>query len=249
MKGLFYRELYLQRKGILAVIITFFVFNLLGLLLYLSMLYGNLGKIYSSEEDIQGIHSLLFGIFTYFSSFIIMLMPAETFGVIASDYAVGWMRFQRCMPYKPVHYTLVKMGLMAAELLVGFVLAVINAFINRKIYGVDMLPEELLLPIVLLMVLCCGMSLLMTILTLLTRSKTGVAPAMVLVALYVAFMFALALLPEEVWTDLENWFMTTIKGDMMAFLKKLVPWALGIIAVLLTGSFFAMNALFKRREK
>lgn len=249
MKGLFYRELYLQRKGILAVIVTFFVFNLLGLLLYLSLLYGNLGKIYASEEDIQGLHSILFTVFTYFSSFIIMLMPAEAFGLIASDHAVGWMRFQRCMPFKPVHYTLVKMILMAAELAVGFVLAVANAFINRKIYGVNMPAEELILPIVLLVVLCCGVSLLMTVLTLLLRSKTGIAPALVLVALYVAFMFLLALMPEDVWTDLENWFMTTVKNDVMTFLKKLLPWALGIMAALLTGSFFAMNALFKRREK
>lgn len=249
MKGLIYRELYLQRKGIIAIVATFFVFNLLGLLLYLSLLYGNLGKIYSSEEDIQGIHSVLFTIFTYFSSFIIMLMPAEAFGLIASDYAVGWMRFQRCMPFKPVHYTLVKMGLMVAELLIGFVLAIGNAFINRKIYGVNMLTEELILPIVLLVVLCCGVSLLMTVLTLLLRSKTGIAPAMVLIALYVVFMCLLALLPEEVWTDLDNWFMTTVKGDIMSFLKKVLPWALGIMAALLTGSFFAMNALFKRREK
>lgn len=249
MKGLFYRELYLQRKGILAVIITFFVFNLLGLLMYLSLLYGNLGKIYSSEEDIQGIHSVLFGVFTYFSAFIIMLMPAEAFGLIASDYAVGWMRFQRCMPYKPIQYTIVKMVLIAAELAVGFVLAVSNAFINRKIYGVNMLPEELIMPIVLLMVLCCGASLLMMLLTLLLRSKTGVAPALVLIVIYIAIMFLLALLPEEVFIDLENWFMTTLKSDIMTFLKKLVPWALGIIAVLMIGSFFAMNALFKRREK
>ncbi len=249
MKGLFYRELYLQRKGLLAVIITFFVFNLLGLLLYLSLLYGNLGKIYSSEEDIQGIHSVLFTVFTYFSSFIIMLMPAEAFCLVASDYAVGWMRFQRCMPCKPIDYTIVKLSLIAAELAVGFVLAMGNAFINRRIYGVNMLAEELILPIVLLMVLCCGVSLLMMLLTLLLRSKTGVAPALVLVFLYMAFMFALALLPEEVWTDLEYWFMTTVKNDFMTFLKKLLPWALGIIAVLLTGSFFALNALFKRREK
>lgn len=249
MKGLFYRELYLQRKGLIAVIITFFVFNLLGLLLYLSLLYGNLGKIYLTEMDTHEMKNMLFGIFTYFTAFIIMLMPMEAAMTISSDYAIDWMRFQRCLPYKPAQHTLVKMILLLGELLAALVFAILNALVNRQIFSVTTPTGDIIIPIVLLAALCYVMSLVMEITALLTRSKTGVASAMILVGLYIIIIVTMAFLPEDVCTELEIYVMTTVKNDIWAFLKKLLPWALGIMAVMLTGSFFAMTALFTRREK
>lgn len=256
MIGLLYRELYLQRKSITALISVFFVFIGLMLLVYLSLQCGNLGILYNAEDKAQ-MTEVIRTINTYFPAFLIMMMPAESFEIVASDYRVGWMRFQRCLPCKPEQYAAVKIILMAAELLLGLLLGLGNAYISSLVFGLDLDFSGTLVLILLMMTLCCTMSMLSILLTLLLRSKNGNAAGILIIALYVGAMIALMLMPDSAMEKLEHFLNgdgndeLTIAGmvsRIAGFLKTLLPWCISITAGVLIGGFFAMTALFKRRE-
>ncbi len=259
MTSLLYRELYLQRKGIIALIGVFFCFISLMMLVYLSLLYGNMGILYDEEERTEMI-AVISTINTFFPGFLALLLPANAFETVASDYAVGWMRFQRCLPYRPMQYAAVKIILMVAELLLGLALGLGNAVVSSRIFGLQLDFKGTLVMLLLLMTFCCVASLLSVLLTLLLRSKNGNVVAIMCIAAYIIGVVVFALLPESVYNKLEAFLtagngngdaqttMANVISKVSDYLKTLLPLCLGITAAALTGGFFAMTALFKRRE-
>ncbi len=259
MTSLLYRELYLQRKGIIALIGVFFGFIGLLMLVYLSLLYGNMGILYDEEEQKEMIE-VIYTINTFFPGFLVLLMPAGAFETVASDYAVGWMRFQHCLPYTPMQYAAVKIILMVAELLLGLALGLGNAVVSSRIFGLNLDFKGTLVMLLLMMTFCCVASLLSVLLTLFLRSKNSNAVAIMVIAAYIIGVVVIALLPESAYEKLEV-FLTGAGGNGDAqitianviskvadYLKTLLPLCLGITAAALTGGFFAITALFKRRE-
>lgn len=256
MIGLLYRELYLQRKGIISLICVFFSFIGLLLLVYLSLQYGNMHMLYDAEERAEMVN-VIFIMSTYFPAFLIMLMPATSFETVASDFRVGWMHFQHCLPYKPMQYAAVKTILMAAQLLVGLLLGLGNAYVSSLIFDVPLDFSGTLVIILLLMTLCCTMSMLSILLTLLMHSPNANAVGAMGIAVYVGMILAIVLMPDSAMEKLEQFLtgggdgeitIANVVNKIAGWLKTLLPWCIGITTGVMVGGFFAMTALFKRRE-
>lgn len=260
MIGLLYREWCLQRKSIITLISIFFLFIGLILLVYLSLQYGNLHLLYDAENRAIMTETLR-AIITFFPAFLIMLMPASSFEIVASDFRVGWMHFQHCLPYTPMQYATVKIIFMIAELLLGLILGLGNAYLSGLVFDVHLDLSGTLVIILLLMTLCCTISMLSMLLTLLLRSKSGNAAAILIVALYIGTALAIALMPDSAMAKLkhllENFLnrdgnaeltVTNVINKISSLIKTLLPWCISITVCGLIGGFFAMTALFKRRE-
>lgn len=256
MIGLLYRELYLQRKSIITLISIYFMFIGLLLLVYLSLQYGNLHMLYGAEDRTL-MTETLYSIITYFPAFLIMLMPAENFEIIASDFRVGWMRFQYCLPYTPAQYAAVKIILIAAELLLGLMLCLGNTYLSSLIFHTQPNFSSILVLILALLALCCTLCMLFVLLTLKMRSENANVVAIVSVTLYIVLILATALMPDSAWLKLELFLtdngkteltIANIVNKVTEYRTTLLPWCICITAGVLFSGFFAMTALFRRRE-
>ncbi len=251
MKGLLYRELYLQRKGIITILIVVLVCFGLGVLSYLSLLYGNLGKVYVADSGMSAeeVADTLFYLCSYGSAAIVMLMPAAAFELVAADFQVGWMRFQTSLPYKPIHYAAVKILMIGGQLLFGMGISVVLCLMSCAIFDRETPLGEMLVPVLLITMVCGTISVLMLLVALLFRSKTGIASGLFLVGMMMLVLIIIASMPQEVMLRIVEYFRTEIKGNVTAFLRRLLPWCVGVMSIVILGGLLAMTALFKRRER
>ena len=87
MKGLLYKEFFLGRKNYLAFLALFFVFALMGALVCLSMICGNLQSIPAEDPESVKTFAMIFTYAPY--AFLLILCP-----IIAAIYAlVGFAQF------------------------------------------------------------------------------------------------------------------------------------------------------------
>lgn len=117
MKELIFRELYLTRKDRILNLVISLIFLLVGILVMLSMSFGNLSRPTEqlTEENITGIYYIcMYGV-----AFIIMLSSGYNNKLIFSDYAVKWVCFSRTTPIGERKYT-------GAALAVNIVMSVIG---------------------------------------------------------------------------------------------------------------------------
>ncbi len=95
MKGLVYKEMYLARKGYILFFVLAFVFSLLGFLVFLSMICGNLEGL--PEKDPQTVEILR--TFFIYLPFVLSLFAVNGGNQsVYSDYASNWMTYSYTFP-------------------------------------------------------------------------------------------------------------------------------------------------------
>lgn len=146
IKSLIYRELYISRKFYTTNILVAILFIVMGILVRLSMLYGNLAHL---EADVFEItDTITYYVLTYvvaYGAFSILDDP----GVILSDFRSNWRIFGYTLPIPPVKSVLakyiIKLGAFCIAMLISIVNgALIGAFSGRG-FGTDQIMNFFLL--------------------------------------------------------------------------------------------------------
>lgn len=132
MKGLLYKEFYLGRKNYLAFLALAFVFALLGVLVCLSMICGNLQSL--PIEDPEGVKVFVM-IFTYAPYSILLATLFCGCQSVYGDQTSGFMQFSYTLPVKAEVTVgalyLIELIILGAGLLFGNINAgIISAMTN-----------------------------------------------------------------------------------------------------------------------
>lgn len=123
MKGLLYKEWCLQKKTIFLFFFIAFTFSLLGLLVFLSMICGNLKGVLDSESS-----SMLLSVFTHAPYIIALCASAVCNASVCSDYESGFMKLTHTLPLSPIQKVSTKYIFAFAIMCVSFVFGIFNAF-------------------------------------------------------------------------------------------------------------------------
>lgn len=144
-KGLVFRELYLVRKNYVLSLIIWLIIAVIGILIPLSIKYGNLADMAIGESvDRQ---AELFNIYLYIPMLVLMI-SVQLPDVIYADYASKWALFRITTPlsereYSNARYILKSLVLLAAVLLnLIITLVICNLYdqpFTRTIFGTQML--------------------------------------------------------------------------------------------------------------
>lgn len=133
MKGLLFREFYLARKYYILSFALFIIISLLGILVRLSIIFGNLSSI--SPDRFTELDSQTLPIFTYLPTVILIISACTDGGVTYSDYASKWATYIQSCPVKESKTVAVKFIFKIMTLLICTVFGTINAVIIHKIAG------------------------------------------------------------------------------------------------------------------
>ena len=136
MKGLIFKELYLGRKNYLLMTAIWFMLSVLGILIRLSMLYGNLANIPTITSD--GTDLIIFYTFMYAPAFVLFLSINFNIDIIASDFASKWSDFSYTTPISEYGYAGIRYMLKAALCVITFALSLANAGIMSGLYGKEL---------------------------------------------------------------------------------------------------------------
>ena len=122
MRGLIYRELYLARKSYIGGLIAVAMFIILGVLIRMSLLYGNLADLEADAYKMVDLVSYI--AFSYLPLVLLFIPFAGDGGVSISDYKSKWMLYEYTLPYNEkqlagVKY-IIKIGLMLLAFLLAF---------------------------------------------------------------------------------------------------------------------------------
>jgi ABC-type multidrug transport system permease subunit len=134
MKGLIYREIYLARKSYISGLLSSLVISLMGILIRLSMIYGNLAHI-EDADSLAVIDFYSFNIFIYLPVFGALCTFMSDGGVILSDAKSRFDLFAKASPVSAVKRATVKYVILALSLCAGLAFGFINAAVICKISG------------------------------------------------------------------------------------------------------------------
>ncbi len=123
MKGLLYKEWCLNKKSICLFTLIALVFSVLGLLVFLSMICGNLKGVLDSESS-----SMLLSVFTHAPYIIALCASAVCNTSVCSDYESGFMKLTHTLPLSPIQKVSTKYIFAFVIMCVSFVFGVFNAF-------------------------------------------------------------------------------------------------------------------------
>lgn len=133
LKGLVFRELYLGRKSYLLLSAIWLFMIVIGIMIQLSILYGNLSK--QLAEELAETVPIMLAIFTYIPAALIMFAASLNLEVIFSDYFVKWNVFSVTTPVGERKYVGVKYLIKISMLIVAFGLSVLNAAVLSSLAG------------------------------------------------------------------------------------------------------------------
>ena len=134
-KGIIYREIYLNRKRYIAGFAVYIVMLIMGVLLRMSMSFGNLA--HADEEVFKGMDMMTYYMFTLATPLILIISLAETPEIIVSDQQTNWLKFSYTFPISTKEMALYKTGISAVGYLISVIVSIVNFCIfcplcNRK---------------------------------------------------------------------------------------------------------------------
>lgn len=95
MRGLLYKEWLAGRKSFVLFFVISAIFSILGILVFLSMICGNLKNMVENDPDIVN----MFGRIFMYVPYILLLLSAEgCVGNVYADYKSGWHTYSYTMP-------------------------------------------------------------------------------------------------------------------------------------------------------
>ncbi|MGN0431244.1 MAG: ABC-2 transporter permease [Lachnospiraceae bacterium] len=251
MKGLLYKEFFLGRKNYLAFLVLFFAFALLGALVCLSMICGNLKSLPVQEpESVQ----VLAGIFTYVPYALALLAVFSGSQSVYSDYASGFMKFSYTLPVKAVKSVGARYLTGMIVLCTGVLLGIANAGIISTLTEIPLQAEafkNMLVIFFLVAVLFAG-ELPLALKFKSSKAVSGIAVCFIvsvyLVAggLFINGMNHFEVSPGE---DAESLYLQTVLHKYAEIRDILLPFLPVVLLAILGISFFTSVKIYKRREK
>lgn len=123
VKGLIIKEIYLRRKTMLTMLVTFTLFFILAASFCLSFDYGNMKN---NDNIDRGSAVLVLSYSVGGMGIMLITMNAET---VVKDKKCKWDIFERTLPLSAKKLAAVRTGLLTASNLIGFVLAVLLSWV------------------------------------------------------------------------------------------------------------------------
>lgn len=133
MKGLIYRELYLAKKSYFTGLFVTISVMIVGILVRLSTLYGNLAKLDEEAFRITDIYT--YNIFMYLPLIAAMCTFMTDSGIIIGDSKCRFGVFAYTLPVSDVQLAAVKYVILIGSALASVVLGILNAAIICGISG------------------------------------------------------------------------------------------------------------------
>lgn len=244
MKSLIYREFFLYRKSVFTALGVFFGLIVMGILIILSMQFGNLAKATADlTTDLGGNIST---ILTYMPGMILFAIPLGYFEVLDTDFSSKWMRFQYASPVNESRLVLSKLFLIGILTVCAFVGSILNALLFSLICDKPFTQTTLSL-IVLIMTVFSLITITLCVLTCLFRKST---PALIIVfaAVFMTFI-ALSIPMLEKASDNHDIQFFDIEVMIMEKVSGIAPFLPFILAAVFVLGYLIMTALLRRREK
>ena len=132
--ALIYRELYISRKYYITNTLVALLFIVMGILVRLSMLYGNLANL--DGEAFELVDTLTYYTLTYLLSYAAFSLIDDN-SVILSDFRSSWRMFSYTLPITPVKHVLAKYIIKLGAFCIAMVISVVNGALIGAFSGRD----------------------------------------------------------------------------------------------------------------
>lgn len=264
MRGLIYRELYLARKSYIGGLIAVAMFVVLGVLVRMSLLYGNLADL---EPDAYKMVDLVSYIaFSYLPLVLLFIPFAGDGGVSISDYKSKWMLYEYTLPYNEkqlagVKY-IIKIGLMMLAFLLAFGNLLLfgglsgqgirgNATQDIEGIGVYNMEWNSIKILLIVMMLVTLISAFTTPMLLRYKSTNAVVIRIVIVAVVLYFVFAGYLVSHMTKVIADDLPIDQILNELFELIMQLrdklaIASPFVMILALLAGFWLTVRQLKKR---
>ena len=133
MKGLIYRELYIAKRSYLTGLFVTLAVMIVGILVRLSTIYGNLAKLDGDSFRIMDVYT--YNIFMYLPLIAAMCTFMTDHGVIIGDSKCRFGVFAYTLPVSEVQLAAVKFVILTGSAVASVVLGVLNAAMICGISG------------------------------------------------------------------------------------------------------------------
>ena len=251
MKGLLYKEFYLGRKNYLAFLALTFVFSLLGALVCLSMICGNLQSIPVEEPDTVEQFTILF---TYVLYVLGMFAVFGSNQSVYGDYASGFMKYSYTLPVKAVKAVgaryLTGLIVLGIGILCGIANALIISTLTGRMFTLDILKNMMMILGVIVLVYSAGVPLALKFKTAKTVSGITVLAVAVMYLVAGAFLISgMSRFEATVGAEAGALYMEMIRDKYSWIRNTLLPFFPVILFAMLGISFLASVKIYQRREK
>lgn len=252
MKGLIYRELYLAKKSYITGIFVTLAVMLVGILVRLSTVYGNLAKLDEDSFTITDTYTF------YIFMFLPLIAALNSFmgdkGIIIEDSKCRFNVFAYTLPVSEVQLASVKYIILVCSAAVSFVLGTINAAV---ICGISGKPLTANIMKVMLIITAVHILFYSLCIPLITKFKSNASAD----ALCIGLVGIVVLILREKMIRWSTQFVDeTGELDAEALIGQFVEKAAAIrdiasvcapfvIIVFLAAGFAATVILYKRRAK
>lgn len=256
MKGLIYRELYIAKRSYLTGLFVTLAVMIVGILVRLSAIYGNLAKL--DEESFRIMDVYTYNIFMYLPLISALCTLMTDHGVIIGDSKCRFGVFAYTLPLSEVQLASVKfvilIGSAAASVVLGILNAAIICGINGKAVSAGIMKNILIITAVCILFFSISIPLL-------TRTKVKAAAD----ALSLGLVGIVVLI---LWLNMDRlraWFsqyadengdiidvellmkdVTEIASGMRDIAAQIAPF---VIILSIAAGFAATVILYKRRVK
>ena len=248
MKGLVYKEFYLGKKNLLTFVIVTIMFAVLGVLVCLSMNFGNLHKL----ADGEGMRSYYAKIFFYVPYLILLLSTETCINSVFRDYSISWMDYSYTLPLSGKKTIGAKYIFLGGISLAALVFGIIYSALISDLSGVDYSFKVLKIQFIIFVVAFLANAMMLALAYLVrTKNRMVTIEVIFFAILYLAFG-AIAVWGEEKYGLDESG--NSIFGNIIKEKLQNIGDIIGpVIPVIVIGWmivwFFAATRIYLRREK
>lgn len=151
MKGLIYKDFCLSRKKLFLATILYFYGMIIGILLRLSMIYGNLSLLINNKIAFSLLDMFIYYGSIYFPLLFLFSVNTEFTYCICDDYKVKWNTFSTSLPIKKSDIIISKYIITIITTLIIFIFSTINAVITNHLsnrnFSLDIIKNFLIISI------------------------------------------------------------------------------------------------------
>lgn len=242
MKGLLYKEWCLNKKSICLFALIALVFSVLGLLVFLSMICGNLKGVLDPEST-----SMLLSIFTHTPYIIALCASAVCNASVCSDYESGFMKLTHTLPLTPIQKVSTKYIFAFAIMCASFVFGICNAFAMHAMARQDITGSPIKTMLLFLVVAVILNSIFIPISYLLKKSRSvSTFAATTFVGAYFVFGIGLTSYGLDKYGD--DIILKPI--EIFKDLRSAAPiFTIPAIAVITAISIYFSSKIYNRRDR
>lgn len=248
MKGLLYKEFYLSGKTYLSFIALTLMLGILGILICLSMICGNLKPM--ALEDPEMLPDFA-SMFTYLPFILSLISVIGVNHSIYDDYNTKWMLYSYTLPVKPVKAIGVRYLAGAIVLGICFLYGSVHGLILSYITGIS-LTLELFQNMAIILVLATFIFSLLLPMGLKYKLANKVSNRCIIVVCLLYLSVAVLFFVKYSGTSGD----ATLEKDIQRFIEAyrtardiLVPLAPLMIVAILGCSLLISIKFYQRREK